>query len=343
MRSALLCTIAVMLLLAIHVTAIRGSAKVIYGVDGRTDQYDLSTFDKALGDSTVMIIQGYDMLKYNEDGSWTATNTLNAGSMWNLCPDERFRDQPIFSRGMVFCSGFLISSDPGWVATAAHCTQGTLPLYAIVFGFEMTSNTTARLDFRASDVYSVKEVVVSGTPSGDVDDYGILALDRPVGHTAYTKINPSLEVDDKLILIGHPMGMPKKTDSTGAVTQVKENMIRGDVDSYAGSSGSPVFDQHGLLVGILTGGSEDFVYERSEGNCRESNICPGSDYDCEELGEFIVPICNLIQSNSAVQEALSHLDCNSDPASDEYFTYTASGSRCYWSMGVLALVFFLLC
>ena len=38
MRSALLCTIAVMLLLAIHVTAIRGSAKVIYGVDGRTDQ-----------------------------------------------------------------------------------------------------------------------------------------------------------------------------------------------------------------------------------------------------------------------------------------------------------------
>ena len=173
------------------------------------------------------------------------------------------------------------------------------------------------MTFEADDVYTVSRIVAVGSPTGGANDYGILELDRPVvGYTPYTKINNNINVDDSLTLIGHPVGLPKKTDKGGKVTAASQSVIRGTVDSYGGNSGSPIFDENGLLVGILVGGSADFV---NDGGCEISNVCPGNS-GCEFLGEYIVPICSLITANTDVEEVIG-INCE-ETQDDGNFTYS---------------------
>ena len=301
-------------------------------------------FDRALGDSTVLVLQGFNILNHNENGTYTATSTHTAKALWNFCPKERFAEQLILDKGMTYCSGFLIGADPGLVGTAAHCAQGFPTEYWIIFGFELTGPDDTRLTFRADDVYFVEKILAAGTPSGDKNDYGVLQLDRAVSrHAPYTKVNHNLEVDDPLALVGYPMGLPKKTDKGGKVTQVKGIMIRGDVDSYQGSSGSPVFDGNGLLAGILVGGSDDFVDDDED--CRFTAVCPG-DGGCEKHGEYIVPVCVLLR-DPAVREKLPELaaQCDVDTNRDQVFTYelvlSASGQLPLISLSLLLLLAFL--
>merc|ERR1711976_587036 len=68
-----------------------------------------------------------------------------------------------------------------------------------------------------------------------------------------------------------------------------------------GNSGSPVFDGSGRLVGILVGGSQDFV---ENDDCDVSNVCPGG-ANCLEDGEYIVPICELLTASNNVINTLN--------------------------------------
>ena len=265
-----------------------------------------------------MILQGFNILDHNKDGTWTASHLKSAQKQWRLCPEERFGEQPVLFNALAFCSGFLLSNDPPWIGTASHCVQGQIEEYWVIFGFQMLDHSTPNLLFRADDVYSARGVVTSGTPTGDVGDYGVLLLDRPVvGHSAYVRVNDQVQVGDSLAIVGYPMGLPKKTDSGGRVLMSNETMIRGDLDSYEGNSGAPVFDHRGYLVGLLAGGSDDFD-EVEPSLCRRSKTCPGSE-GCEEFGEFIVPI-RVLLSDPLLTTHLSHLhshqptDITNDPS-----------------------------
>ena len=281
-----------------------------------------------MGRSTVQVLQGFGILTEHSDGTFTAERVRTAKDMWSFCPDERFADQLIMDAN-AFCSGFLITSK--WIGTAAHCALADEEDYLIVFGFELTSESETRLEFSADDVYKVDKIVAVGTPGGKLNDYGILQLDRKVvGYKPYTKINHQTSIGDPLTLIGYPTGLPKKTDKSGQVTVNAPLILRGTVDSYGGNSGSPVFDHNGLLVGILVGGSDDFV---DDGHwCKSSNICPDRDSGekpsegsgCEELGEYIVPICVLIESSEEVAAEIN-IDCQGEQP-ETVFTYDYSNS-----------------
>merc|ERR1711879_999538 len=106
-----------------------------------------------------------------------------------------------------------------------------------------------------------------------------------------------------------------KTDKGGKATFVGPLIIRATVDSYGGNSGSPIFDSNGLLAGILVGGSTDFTDSHS---CEASNFCPGGK-GCEQLGEYIVPICVLITSSEDVNAEIG-IDCAVEESST-IFTY----------------------
>jgi len=288
-------------------------SRVIYGTDDRTDTYELNSSDAALGASAAILVYGSNIVTENNDGTYTVTATSTAEEIQLFCPDERFSQQPIFSNAQSFCSAFLLSTNPPWVGTAAHCVGDDLSSGVLIFGFELIAESETRLTYAANDVYTISSAIVVGEATGKDGDYAILQLDREVtGHTPYTSINPSMSVSDNLVLIGHPSGLPKKTDKGGSVTAVTSTLIRGTTDSYGGNSGSPVFDSNGDLAGILVGGTTDFVYDYDD-NCQNSNFCPGG-VDCDEFGENIVPICNLIESSSTVQNQLN-LDCTTAPAS----------------------------
>jgi hypothetical protein len=104
---------------------------------------------------------GENVLQQNEDNTWQMTPTKSAGEFWGWCSSERFSDQPIASAADVFCSGFLISSKPGWIGTAAHCTSRPLDHYWIIFNFQQTSSSHTTLIFPANDVGLILHLVCS--------------------------------------------------------------------------------------------------------------------------------------------------------------------------------------
>lgn len=192
-------------------------------------------------------------------------------------------------------------------------------------------------------MYGVNEFISVGVPSGGKGDYGILKLDRSVvGYKPYSKINQNIQKGDALTLIGHPVGLPKKTDKGGEVTLAGPLIIRGTVDSFGGNSGSPVFDANGLLVGILVGGSQDF--DNNKG-CDVSNICPGGE-DCESLGEYIVPICVPILASEEIQQQIG-ISCEIEEYGEngfDVFTYSIqiTNSASSFQFTILSFILYLL-
>jgi len=301
-----------------------GFSRVIYGNDGRSDTFELNSIDAQLGESAAIIVYGSNIVSQNTDGSWSITETASAEEFWNFCEEERFSQQAVFANANSFCSGFLLSTNPPWLGTAAHCiTSNELSSAVVIFGFELVSSSETRLTFDADEVYFIDRIVEQGTPSGGVGDYGIVELDREVtGHTPYTSINSNLQVGESLTLIGHPVGLPKKTDTGGTVTLVDASIVGGTVDSYGGNSGSPVFDDNGRLAGILVGGAQDFV--ESDDDCDVSNVCPGGP-TCTDQGEAIVPICALLEASSTIRNQLN-LDCSGADSSNSPVSSVSSFS-----------------
>lgn len=266
----------------------------------------------------MIILYGGNPLRENTDGSYSLISS-SAEIAQDLCPNERFADQQIPNYGFV-CSGFLLSTNPPWIGTAAHCVDPEISNYYIVFGFNQISESTVTSRFTADDVYEVSRIVSVGS-AASATDYGVLELDRPVvGRTAYTSGTDDVSVGDNLVLIGHPIGLPKKFDSEGSVTTFGQSgaVFYGTVDSYGGNSGSPIFNSNGDLVGILTAGAPDFTYNDG---CAISNVCPGG-VGCDQ-GEEIVPICTLATSTSEVRNQLN-FDCG-----DDYSTQTTDFSTLY--------------
>ena len=295
-------------------------SRVIYGDDDRKDQvscYDyflkfnscdtnilsqteLSAKDKELGNSVAIIIKGENVLKRNSDGTYSA-RSATAESFWHLCENEKFSQQSVITKGHGYCTGFLLSTNPPLLGTAAHCYEPNVET-VVIFGFEKTSNDETRLTFDENSVYFISGSPITGISDTDTD-YSIVELDREViGYSPYQKMKENLQIGTSITLIGHPVALPKKTDKGGSIQSISDSYIRGTIDSFGGNSGSPVFDFEGNLIGIFVAGTLDFVNNNDE-NCKSSNICPGG-VNCPAAGEFVIPICKAIRASSLVNEQL---------------------------------------
>lgn len=283
-----------------------------------TKKYQVSSELQNLGLGTALLVFGDHVLVDNGDNTFTATATSTASNFWNYCPTERFANQPILSNANRFCGAFLLSIIPPWVGTASHCIQNVnLDDGLVIFNYDVISTGLTTVTFTANEVYRIKRIVVSGSPTGGMEDYAILELDKNVaGFSPYSLISDEVSVGDNLILVGYPNGLPKKFDSGGEVVFVNSSLIGGTVDSFGGNDGSPVFDSNGALVGFVVGGSRDFV---SYGECKTSNVCPGS-VGCSLDGEKIVPICELLLSSQEVSNQLRL--CQSRYESDETYSFS---------------------
>jgi len=252
--------------------------KVIYGSDDRLDEYEVNDANiLAAGDSTVALVS-LSALVDNNDGTFSLPSETYAewyeriDPIWTgnpLCSDEPFRDQ----LNPAWCSGFLVA--PDIIATTGHCAcEDYCTDMAVVFGFVMLDANTPVLTIDESQIYYCSEVIARqiGDP-----DWALIRLDREViGHSPLGVRSEGIVADDSgLIVIGHPIGLPRKYDA-GAT--VRENTASGyfqaDSDTYGGNSGSAVLNADSLEVeGILYGGNPDFV---EDGDCDRSNVCPNT-------------------------------------------------------------------
>lgn len=128
----------------------------------------------------------------------------------------------------------------------------------------------------------------------------MLKLDRPVvGRTPIPIPTPSLlRVGTPLYTIGHPVGLPMKFGGGAEVKQMAEgqrSMFLANLDTYAGNSGSPIFNgATNQVVGLLVGGEADFVLSEAD-ECCLSNMCPDQGCPGFERASLINPIVPFVR------------------------------------------------
>lgn len=257
------------------------NTELIYGNDDRyeaDDYYDKNFIEK--GKSVAIRISSRRLTEDREDSSFfTFPLRKLSQAIPNICPSERFVDQ--YSVGE--CSGFLIA--PNKIVTAGHCMMTPEDCSSNKWVFDFKENTTR---FNKSNVYSCKKIISQKLvyDEKEVNDYAVIELDRPVTDRlplARRKAGIAL-LGTPLVVIGHPLGLPMKITDGARISRMnnierenkfqswllRENYFTANFDSYAGNSGSPVFNKEtGKVEGILVQGADDFVFNE-EKNCLES-------------------------------------------------------------------------
>jgi V8-like Glu-specific endopeptidase len=251
------------------VAAVKSRQKVIYGTDDRKDFHDVQNRSDILNDiqSTVAL---FESDKIRDLGDGTSEITVEKfGDVYNLCPNEKFREQPIGA----FCSGFLVA--PDIIATAGHCVNtNDVKNVRFVFGFRMNSPGSPNTKISNSEIYK-GESIADRKLTDDGTDWALVKLDRPVQNHPSVKIRKQGKIGDnqKVHVIGHPCGLPLKVAENAFVRDNNNSSyMTCNLDTYGGNSGSPVFNSETHEVeGILVRGETDF---EASGNCNISLVCP---------------------------------------------------------------------
>lgn len=281
----ILTTSALLTMLALPMMAATALAvPIIYGDDNRVEHSETSAARKALGDSVVSL---WDVSEIESAGksfvlkTVTFTDYIQGKRGLPLCSDEPYREQATGG----FCSGVLVGDD--LVLTAGHCVNSAESCNdtKFVFGFAVTAKGgSAPSKVPASNVYSCAKVELSmheSSASPDAElrirdiDYALVRLDRKVTGHKKLAVNPAqnIKAGAELFVIGHPVGLPRKVADGASVRDAGagQTYFTANLDTYGGSSGSPVFNAGtGLIDGILVRGDVDFV-KNPEGTCYSSN------------------------------------------------------------------------
>lgn len=256
----------------------------IYGRDNRRDIYELSENDprKRTGDSVVALFRCHK-IKDNGNGTSSLVTTV-FGHDFNLCPQERFFNQPLGAFG----TGFLAA--PDIIVTAGHCVRpNTVIDIRFVFGFEMVDSNTPLLQIDNEEIYRGVEIIAREEVTGG-PDWALVRVDRPVTNHEALKIRREGKIDDgqSIYVIGHPLGLPRKF-AGGAIVRQNDApaFFVANCDTFTHNSGSPVFNGHDRVVeGVHVKGGNDFV---KTGDCYVSLISgyeDGRGEDCTRTTEF---------------------------------------------------------
>ena len=133
-----------------------------------------------------------------------------------ICADDPLKGQPAAAS----CTAFLVS--PNYIMTAAHCIDPSIaPLVRVVFGFVVNAQGNYPTSALASDVYRVSGVESWVREVGQ--DFAIARLDRPVTdrqplNLAHAPAAPAGDIGVRLMMTGHPAGLPLKAVTAGSMT-----------------------------------------------------------------------------------------------------------------------------
>ena len=268
-------SLAAALAAALPAIAPADSAKTVYGADNRLDYYEAPADLKVLADSVVSLWQAKQV---SVSGGQAALKHVNFGEAMNLCPGEKFREQPLGA----FCSGALVGED--LVMTAGHCIldENACASTKFVFGYAVKQGGgKAATTVPAGEVYGCKKIItrdLDKQPTGLFGtvisvlanitnrmgpDYALIQLDRKVEGHLPLPINRGAEPrkGTQLLTIGHPVGLPLKVAGGAAVrNDSPKSYYITDIDAFGGNSGGPVFNAGTKLIeGILVLGGQDFV------------------------------------------------------------------------------------
>lgn len=276
-------------LLTTFATALAAQRKVVYGSDNRREPYQANPTFARLARSTAAMISNRQIVSAGSTiCALNFEDTLETGQ--NVCPTERFSQQPIGA----MCSGFLVGED--LLVTAGHCflslgqmgfptAESVCRNFSWVFGYGMDNAIRNPLRGPTGDVYRCRQVVVARLTN--TQDFAVIRLDRKVTGRAPLRVRAAGKIPNNtgLVVIGHPSGLPTKVaDGARVLHNGGRNMFGANVDTFHGNSGSAVFNAtSGEVEGILVQGRSDYrpSIPSNENSCLVVNRCLDNGARCE--------------------------------------------------------------
>ena len=271
--------------------------EVVYGEDKRFDlcsdcSFEADQLDPALQQmaGAVAVLVRPEALELEEDvvsiNAYSLSERIELTYGQPLCPDQRFSQQPAPG----FCTGFLINDRT--LVTAGHCIpdQSSCDQTRFVFGFRSGTVKGELAPLSTENVFQCEELLTSQVSEGSGIDFALVMLDRSTDIPPIPMaLDVSLTPGDELAVFGHPSGLPLKASIDGFVITFEEAWAYfiASLDTFAGSSGSPVIDLDTLeVVGLVRGGEDDYI--PGGDNCYAVNVCALDASDCS--GEAVMRI-----------------------------------------------------
>ncbi|VWX56038.1 Trypsin [Burkholderiales bacterium 8X] len=173
--------------------------------------------------------------------------------------EARYPDRARSDAGISRASGFVIGSPTGEtggqaeVVTAAHAVLGSTEIFVIVDGRRRLRAELVGLDSRA-DV-----ALLRLTPESAASDSGAAVASEKRLVPAAVGSASRLCIGQRVVAVGSPYGLGQSS-SAGIVSAWPRqppgaqgvSLIQTDVALNEGSSGGPLFDEHGAVVGMNT-------------------------------------------------------------------------------------------
>ncbi len=261
------------------------TVNTIYGRDDRYDEYEVNQPPLLQAGRAVGMILDPDQLHETSDGRLQLDDSTLQEAYVSytdrlLCPEERYLNQ--IAPGLA--TGFLVA--PQILATAGHvvsCLESMGAERLVVFDVVMTDANQVDLTVEPDNLYYLDQVIAY---NDGIPDWALVRLDRPVtGRTPLLlRRSGRLSETASLLVIGHPLGLPRKYGLNGVVRgNAAAGFFESDLDVNGGNSGSPVLDADTLAVeGILFAGNIDFVPTQGDsGRCYQSLVCPDEQDLCQ--------------------------------------------------------------
>eukprot|EP00301_Raphidiophrys_heterophryoidea_P016273 c25831_g1_i1.p1 GENE.c25831_g1_i1~~c25831_g1_i1.p1 ORF type:complete len:332 (-),score=47.70 c25831_g1_i1:157-1152(-) len=258
----------------------RAKDKVVYQVDDRKDVCESTNeLFKAISINAIAAMVDSSVLMSPVDGTYNhLKNYRPLGTKRNLCSGQKFTTHPTAA----ICSATLIAPDR--MLTAGHCiTDATCGRRKFVFNYMYTGNDCTMPSITTDDVYSCARVK---RVENDQVDYAVVWLDRAVVGRVPVEVRETetpVTIQQALTVIGFGSGIPAKIDGGGYVIDPrvgKMDYFVASTDTFAGNSGSGVFNSDGVLIGILVRGQVDYV---RVGSCFQVNVVGCTDEKCSKL------------------------------------------------------------
>jgi hypothetical protein len=250
----------------------------VFGDDDRLDYYAQpnTELQRITRESIVASIPP-TKLDFTNPASIGVSPTPTFEQAANLCPDQRFLDQPTVAE----CSATLIDDD--LIVSAGHCFADLAACRARVFAFNYYAtgpSTLATID--RSDVFGCRSLVVRQDSFDDVRgrlDYAVIQLDRPAAAPhAPAPIAPgfgAMSEGDHVANIGFGEGLPAKLDDGASLLHPPDiDGFVATIDSFPGNSGGGVFRADHQLVGVLVTSTGVFVTR--DAGCKAVHVLPES-------------------------------------------------------------------
>ncbi len=281
---------------------------LIYGLDNRKDIFEVTNplFLKLAKATAAMVrVNTFQYTSVQKVFDIGGVNTLERAQ--NVCASEKFSEQPAAAT----CSGFLVGPDT--LVTAGHCfkafdlPENVCKNFVWVFDYHMKSAThDPTKNIPLENIYLCKKVIAAKLDT-EVD-YAVIKLDRKVLNREPLKFRTTGKVssDAKLVVIGHPSGLPSKVSDDGKITRNTDlHKFSTNLDTFQGNSGSAVFDATtGVVEGILIQGRTDYLPSNPNQpeSCKVVNRCDndgnkcsaGYDFGAVAFGEVIFRITSTV-------------------------------------------------